>query len=99
MKEYLVCFSCLAKLLKVLSKVAAVGAVVYALAFLKLGELTFVQHVSRIVHTSEFSDLKAGVIDKFSRTQSSMVEGVSRSLAASKFAPEQSVAAPELDSP
>ena len=69
---------------KRLTSLMTVAAIVYAIMYVKLGELTFAQHVQRIWQTDEVKDLREGVSEELSGAKNAAIEKLKERLAASK---------------
>lgn len=82
-------FSWVVPCIKCLSAVGAIAAVIYVCFILRLGELTFVQHVRRIWQTQEVADLRSGIATKFSSARTNAVREIRVKLARTRVPEEE----------
>lgn len=77
-------FSWVGPCVKFFSIIGGIGAAVYLVALLKLGQFTFVQHVIRIWKTPEVTDLRHGIATKLSSTHDNAMRGIRVKLATTR---------------
>ncbi len=81
---------------KMVAGVIATALLIYVSWFVRLGELTFREHLVRIARTPEVQDLGQGIVSKVGSATSQVKHQISARLHATK-APSQDLDAPDLD--
>jgi len=81
---------------KMVAGVIATALLIYVSWFVKLGELTFREHLVRIARTPEVHDLGQGIVSKVGSATTQVKHQISARLHATK-APAQDPDAPDID--